>query len=58
VLAGFIVTLIGLGIALVRTLQIPAYWIPPLVGVALLVAGAWRRGSSGSGGSGERASRS
>jgi len=45
--AGLIVSLVGLGIVMVRTLQIPGYWIPLGVGVALLIAGAIRRGSSG-----------
>ena len=41
--AGVIVTLIGLGIVLTRTLAIPREWTVVLVGVALLVAGAARR---------------
>ncbi len=43
-MAGLVVTLVGVGIVLVRTLQIPGYWIPLGVGVALLVAGAIRTG--------------
>lgn len=46
-MAGLIVTLIGIGIVLVRTLQVPGYWIPLAVGVALLVVGAIRRGHAG-----------
>jgi hypothetical protein len=46
-MAGLIVTLVGLGIVMVRTLQVPGYWIPLGVGVALLVAGALRRGRTG-----------
>ncbi len=46
-LAGLIVTLVGLGIVMVRALEIPGYWIPVGVGVALLVAGAVRRARSG-----------
>ncbi len=46
-LAGFILTLIGLGIVMVRTLQIPGYWIPLGVGVALMLVGAVRRGHPG-----------
>jgi glucose uptake protein GlcU len=41
--AGVIVTLIGLGIVLTRTLAIPREWTMVLIGVALLVAGAARR---------------
>ena len=41
--AGLIVTVIGLGIVLVRTLAIPREWTTVLIGVALLVAGAARR---------------
>ncbi len=46
-LAGLILSLIGLGIVMVRTLQIPGYWIPLGVGVALMLAGAVWRGHSG-----------
>jgi len=46
-LAGLIVTLVGLGIVLVRALHVPGYWTPLLVGVALLVAGAVRRIKTG-----------
>ena len=41
--AGLIVTVIGLGIVLVRTLAIPREWTTVLIGVALLGAGAARR---------------
>jgi len=41
--AGLIVTVVGLGIVLVRTLAIPREWTTVLIGVALLVAGAARR---------------
>lgn len=41
--AGLIVTVIGLGIVLVRTLAIPREWTTVLIGVALLVAGVARR---------------
>ena len=41
--AGLIVTLIGLGIVLTRTLAIPREWTTVLIGLALLVAGAARR---------------
>lgn len=42
-IAGVLVTLVGLGIVLIRTLEIPREWTPVLVGVALIVAGAARR---------------
>jgi glucose uptake protein GlcU len=38
--AGAIVTIVGLGIVLMKTLHLPAYWTPVIVGVALFVAGA------------------
>ncbi len=46
-LAGLIVTLIGLGIVMIRALQIPGYWVPLAVGAALLLAGAVRRRQAG-----------
>jgi hypothetical protein len=41
--AGLIVTLIGLGIVLVRMLEIPREWTTLMIGLALLLAGAVRR---------------
>ena len=38
--AGLIVTLVGLFIVLRHTMGIPSYWTPLLIGIALLVAGA------------------
>lgn len=46
-MAGLIITLIGLGIVLIRVLQVPGYWIPLAVGVALLLVGVVRRGHIG-----------
>jgi hypothetical protein len=43
ILAGLIVTLIGLAIVLTRTFQIPREWTTLGVGVALLAAGVARR---------------
>jgi hypothetical protein len=43
-LAGLIVTLIGLGVVLIRALAIPREWTPVLVGIGLLMAGAIRAG--------------
>ncbi len=39
-LAGLIVTLIGLFIVLRHEMGIPSYWNPLLVGIGLLIAGA------------------
>jgi hypothetical protein len=39
-LAGALVILIGLGVALVRVLHLPPYWTPVAVGIALLATGA------------------
>ena len=44
--AGAIVIVVGLGIVLVRTLEIPRYWVPLLVGIALFVLGAIRWATS------------
>jgi hypothetical protein len=41
-LAGVIVTVIGLGTAAIATLGIPRHWTTVVVGVALLVAGGIR----------------
>ena len=46
-MAGLIVTVIGGGIVLVRAFQVQGYWIPLLVGVALLLIGAIRRSRAG-----------
>ncbi len=37
--AGAIVAIVGLGNVLVKTLEVPGYWMPFIVGIALLVAG-------------------
>jgi uncharacterized membrane protein HdeD (DUF308 family) len=46
IVAGLVVSMIGLGIVLFRVLQIPGFWAPLMVGVALLLAGVLRRGHS------------
>jgi len=38
--AGLIVTLVGLLIVIKHEMGIPGYWTPLLVGIALLIAGA------------------
>ena len=40
-LAGLIVTLIGLFIVIRHEMGIPSYWTPLLVGIGLLIAGAF-----------------
>lgn len=42
-LAGTILTFIGLCIVLVRVWQVPAYWVPLLAGIGLLLLGLVRR---------------
>jgi hypothetical protein len=44
--AGAIVALVGLGIVAVRLLEIPRYWLPLFVGVALFFIGAIRWATS------------
>lgn len=46
-LAGLIVTLVGLAVALTHALEIPRHWTTVGVGVALLVAGAVRAATRG-----------
>ena len=50
--AGAIVTIVGLGIVLMKTLRLPGYWTPVIVGVGLFVAGAivWAMSRDGKGG--------
>jgi hypothetical protein len=43
ILAGVIVTLVGLGVVLVRTQVVPREWTTVLVGLALVGAGLVRR---------------
>jgi len=38
-LAGLVVTLVGLFIVIRHSLEIPSYWTPLLVGIGLLIAG-------------------
>jgi hypothetical protein len=40
--AGAIVTLVGVGIVLVRVLRVPEYWVPLMVGLGLFLVGATR----------------
>ena len=47
ILAGVIVLFAGLTIVLFKELNIPRYWIPAVVGLALIAAGAFIRGICG-----------
>jgi hypothetical protein len=38
--AGAIVTIVGLGIVIMRTFHLPGYWTPVIVGLGLFAAGA------------------
>ncbi len=42
-LAGTILTFIGLCIVLVRIWHVPAYWVPLMAGIGLLLLGLVRR---------------
>ena len=37
--AGAILTVVGLGIVLMKTLKLPGYWMPLIVGLGLFLAG-------------------
>ena len=41
-LAGLIVTLVGLSVAIIQTLEVPRYWTTLGIGAALLAGGALR----------------
>ena len=41
--AGLIVMLVGLAVVVMRTLALPGYWTPVVVGAVLFVIGAARR---------------
>lgn len=41
-MAGLIVAFIGLCIVLIRTLEVPQYWIPLMVGVGIFLVGLVR----------------
>jgi len=47
ILAGVIVSLVGLVIVATRAFQVPGYWMPLLVGVGLVLIGTVRRLASG-----------
>lgn len=48
-MAGAIVTVVGLGIIIVRELRVPREWIPVIVGVGLFILGSIRFLTSGKG---------
>jgi xanthine/uracil permease len=41
--AGLIVMLVGLAVVVMRTIQLPGYWTPVVVGAVLFLIGAARR---------------
>lgn len=45
--AGAVVTIVGIGIVLVRVYRIPEYWMPLLVGLGLFTCGFIRWLTSG-----------
>lgn len=47
--AGATLVAIGFGIAIIKALGLPGYWIPVVVGAGLLVVGAIRWATSGGG---------
>jgi mannose/fructose/N-acetylgalactosamine-specific phosphotransferase system component IIC len=47
IVAGTIVTVVGLGIVLIKVFQVPEYWVPLMVGLGLLAMGLVRRATSG-----------
>jgi hypothetical protein len=40
--AGAIVTLVGLGIVVVKVGRVPGYWVPVIVGIGLFLIGSIR----------------
>jgi mannose/fructose/N-acetylgalactosamine-specific phosphotransferase system component IIC len=47
IVAGTIVTVVGLCIVLIKVFQVPEYWVPLMVGLGLLAMGLVRRATSG-----------
>jgi xanthine/uracil permease len=45
--AGLIVMLIGLAVVIMRTVELPPYWTPVVVGAVLFLIGAARRATRG-----------
>ena len=43
IVAGAVVSLVGLVIVLVRVLRVPEYWVPLMVGIGLLMLGFLRK---------------
>lgn len=46
-MAGVIVTVVGLAVAMMHTFNIPGYWTTLVVGIGLLIAGAIRAAGRG-----------
>jgi hypothetical protein len=47
ILAGIILTVIGSCIVLIKVWHVPAYWVPLMVGLGLIIMGLVRRMASG-----------
>ena len=45
--AGIVLSVIGFCIVLIRVWHVPAYWVPLLVGLGLIIMGLVRRMASG-----------
>ena len=43
IVAGAIVSFVGLAIVLVKVLRVPEYWVPLMVGIGLLLLGVIRK---------------
>jgi mannose/fructose/N-acetylgalactosamine-specific phosphotransferase system component IIC len=49
IVAGTILTVIGVCIVLIKVFRVPEYWVPLMVGLGLLAMGLVRRATSRSG---------
>ena len=47
ILAGIVLSVIGLSIVLIKVWHVPAYWVPLIVGLGLIIMGLVRRMASG-----------
>jgi hypothetical protein len=46
IFAGTILSVIGVGIVLIKVLNVPEYWVPLIVGLGLILIGVIRRSIS------------
>ena len=44
--AGALISVVGLGVVMVKVLEIPRYWLPLVVGLAVLLVGVIRWATS------------